>query len=502
MYRSRQTENLDKNVLEYLSSLDDDINLFYYDIVGTQAHCIMLNKIGILDHQELSRLLSSLSELKDNYMDQAKVRKILSSDSSEDIHEQIEALVTQSIGIKVAGKMHTGRSRNDQVALDVIMKTRDDLLVISNLITNLLRSLIARSKEYQTTIVSLYTHLQQAQIGTFSHYILSYSYSLLRDLERFNMIFDRINKSPLGACAIGGTNIPIDRKYTASLLGFDGLVENSIDATSSRDVIIEFLSSLAILMNSLSRIAEDFILWSTSEFNYIELEDKYSSTSSVMPQKKNPDPLEILRSHSSIVTGNLLSALTILKSLPTGYSRDLQDLKPLLWKSTAIVTNSLIIMVGIIDTFKVNKNIALKQANKSYAVSLDIAEQLVIKYNIPFRQAHKLVGHLVQYAIKNNSSISLKDIPKEELSRILDSIKIRINTDDLHTIIRDTISENSIYLRKSAGSPNPNEQKKMLVSIENLLIDKENILSKRITMVDQAFKNLQQLVIEKCKFDK
>ncbi|HET9774868.1 MAG TPA: lyase family protein, partial [Nitrososphaeraceae archaeon] len=214
----------------------------------------------------------------------------------------------------------------------------------------------------------------------------------------------------MGACAIGGTSIPIDRKYTASLLGFDGLVDNSIDATSSRDVLIEFLSSEAILMTSLSRIAEDFILWSTSEFNYIELADKYSSTSSVMPQKKNPDPLEILRSHSSIVTGNLLSALTIIKSLPTGYSRDLQDLKPLLWKSTAIVTNSLIIIVGIIDTFKVNKNIALEQANKSYAGSLDIAEQLVIKYNIPFRQAHKLVGRLVQYAIKNNDSISLKDI--------------------------------------------------------------------------------------------
>src|SRR5687767_4791567 len=275
LYRSRQKENLDKDVLNFLSSLREDVNIFYYDILGTQAHCLMLNKIGILTSDELS--------------------------FEEDIHEQIESIVIRDIGIDIGGKIHTGRSRNDQVVLDLRMKLRDDIMDISEDLINVIKSLIVRAKEHKDTIISLYTHLQQAQIGTMSHYLLSYSFNLLRDLDRIRSSLERINLSPLGSCAIGGTGIPIDRNYTASLLGFHGLLENSIDATSSRDSMIEYLSFLTILMTSLSRIAEDFILWSTSEFSYIELSDKYSSTSSVMPQKKNPDPLEILRSRTSIV---------------------------------------------------------------------------------------------------------------------------------------------------------------------------------------------------------
>ncbi len=210
------------------------------------------------------------------------------------------------------------------------MKLRDDIIDICELIINIIKSLVEKSKEHKNTIISLYTHLQQAQIGTVSHYLLSYSFSLLRDLERISFSFDRINLSPLGSCAIGGTGIPIDRNYTASFLGFRGLLENSIDATSSRDSFMEYLSFLSILMSTISRIAEDFILWSTSEFNYIELSDRYSSTSSVMPQKKNPDPLELLRSRTSIVHGMLIASLSIIKNLPSGYHRDLQDLKPLL----------------------------------------------------------------------------------------------------------------------------------------------------------------------------
>ena len=297
MYRSRQKENLDKDVLNFLSSLNEDTNILIYDILGTQAHCLMLNKIGILTSAELSKILSSLSKIK---FESTNSQNILSNELflSEDIHELVESIVIQDIGIDIGGKMHTGRSRNDQVILDVRMKLRDDIIDICELIINIIKSLVEKSKEHKNTIISLYTHLQQAQIGTFSHYLLSYSFSLLRDLERISSSFDRINLSPLGSCAIGGTGIPIDRNYTASFLGFRGLLENSIDATSSRDSLIEYLSFLSILMSTLSRIAEDFILWSTSEFNYIELSDRYSSTSSVMPQKKNPDPLEILRSRT------------------------------------------------------------------------------------------------------------------------------------------------------------------------------------------------------------
>ena len=497
LYRSRQKENLDKDVLNFLSSLNEDVNILSYDILGTQAHCLMLNKIGILTSDELSKILSSLSKIKYESKNKEMIQNLPSKDElflSEDIHELIESIVIQDIGIDIGGKMHTGRSRNDQVILDVRMKLRDDVINICELIINIIKSLIEKSKEHTNTIISLYTHLQQAQIGTVSHYLLSYSFNLLRDLERLSSSFEKINLSPLGSCAIGGTGIPIDRNYTASILGFQGLVENSIDATSSRDSMIEYLSFLSILMSTLSRIAEDFILWSTSEFNYIELADRYSSTSSVMPQKKNPDPLEIIRSRTSIVIGMLISSFSLVKNLPSGYHRDLQDLKPLLSNSATIVKESLLIMKGIIDTFKVNKKNTLQSANKSYGVSLDIAEQIVIKYNIPFRKVHKLIGTLVQHAVKNKN-ILLSQISKEDVNKILKFTDIQIDLEELMVILKDTTPENSILFRKSYGSPNPMQQKDMVNSIEKSLLVYCKVLSQRKELLDAALDNLKKEVI-------
>ncbi|HEX6645663.1 MAG TPA: argininosuccinate lyase [Nitrososphaeraceae archaeon] len=496
LYRSRQKENLDKDVLNFLSSLNEDVNILSYDILGTQAHCLMLNKIGILTSDELSRILSSLSKIKFESKNKERIQNILSNKLflSEDIHELIESLVIQDIGIDIGGKMHTGRSRNDQVILDVRMKVRDDIIDICELIINVIKSLIGKSKEHTNTIISLYTHLQQAQIGTVSHYLLSYSFNLLRDLERISSLFAKINLSPLGSCAIGGTGIPIDRNYTAFLLGFQGLLENSIDATSSRDSMIEYLSFLSILMSTLSRIAEDFILWSTAEFNYIELSDRYSSTSSVMPQKKNPDPLEIIRSRTSIVIGMLISSLSLIKNLPSGYHRDLQDLKPLLSNSATIVKESLHIMKGVIDTFNVNKKNAFNSANKSYGVSLDIAEQIVIKYNISFRKVHKLIGALVQHAVKNEN-ISLSQISKEDVNKILKFTQIKINVDELMFIIKDTTPEKSILFRNSYGSPNPMQQKDMVNSIEKSLLVYCKVVSERKELLYAAFANLEKEVI-------
>jgi argininosuccinate lyase len=496
LYRSRQKENLDKGVLNFLSSLREDVNIFYYDILGTQAHCLMLNKIGILSSDELSKVLYSLNKIKYQSKNEGTIQYIISNELSfeEDIHEQIESIVIRDIGIDIGGKIHTGRSRNDQVVLDLRMKLRDDIVDISEDLISVIKSLIVRAKEHKDTIISLYTHLQQAQIGTMSHYLLSYSFNLLRDLDRISSSFEKINLSPLGSCAIGGTGIPIDRNYTASLLGFHGLLENSIDATSSRDSMIEYLSFLTILMTSLSRIAEDFILWSTSEFSYIELSDKYSSTSSVMPQKKNPDPLEILRSRTSIVIGMLISSLSIIKNLPSGYNRDLQDLKPLLWNSSKIVKESLRIMKGIIDTFKVNKKNTLYSANKSYGVSLDIAEQIVIKYNIPFRKVHKLVGQLVQYAI-THENIPLDKTPQEEVNKILNSSKIKIDLDELMSIIKDVKPEKSILLRKSYGSPNPLQQNGMINSIEKSLLTYTKVLTERKELLFTTINNLDNVIL-------
>ena len=496
LYRSRQKENLDKDVLNFLSSLREDVNIFYYDILGTQAHCLMLNKIGILTSDELSKILYSLNKIKYQSKNEGTIQYIISNELSfeEDIHEEIESIVIRDIGIDIGGKIHTGRSRNDQVVLDLRMKLRDDIIDISEYLISVIKSLIVRAKEHKDTIISLYTHLQQAQIGTMSHYLLSYSFNLLRDLDRISSSFEKINLSPLGSCAIGGTGIPIDRNYTASLLGFQGLLENSIDAISSRDSMIEYLSFLSILMTSLSRIAEDFILWSTSEFSYIELSDKYSSTSSVMPQKKNPDPLELLRSRTSIVLGMLISSLSIIKNLPSGYNRDLQDIKPLLWNSSKIVKEALCIMKGIIDTFTVNKKNTLNSANKSYGISLDIAEQIVIKYNISFRKVHKFIGQLVQYAI-SKENIPLDQVPPDIVKKLLNSSQIKIDLDELMSIIKDINPEKSILLRKSYGSPNPLQQNDMINSIEKSLVTYTKILTKRKELLYTTFNNLDNVVL-------
>jgi argininosuccinate lyase len=258
--------------------------------------------------------------------------------------------------------------------------------------------------------------------------------------------------------------------------------------------MIEYLSYLSILMSTLSRIAEDFILWSTSEFNYIELSDRYSSTSSVMPQKKNPDPLEIIRSRTSIVIGMLISSLSIVKNLPSGYHRDLQDLKPLLFNSSTIVKESLLIMKGIIDTFKVNKKNTLHSANKSYGVSLDVAEQIVIKYNIPFRKVHKLIGTLVQHAVKNEN-LSLSQISKDDVNKILKLTHIQIDLDELMFILKDTTPEKSILFRNSYGSPNPMQQKDMVHSIEKSLYVYCKLLSQRKEMLYAALDNLEKVII-------
>ena len=247
-------------------------------------------------------------------------------------------------------------------------------------------------------------------------------------------------------------------------------------------------------MTTLSRIAEDFILWSTSEFNYIELSDKYSSTSSVMPQKKNPDPLEILRSRNSIVMGMLLSSLSIIKNLPTGYNRDLQDLKPLIWNSSKMVKDSLYVMKGIIDTFQVNKINALRSIEKNYGVSLDVAEQIVIKYNIPFRKVHKLIGQLVQYAI-SNKNIALDKIPQTEINKIISSLQIKINVDELMTTIKDIKPQNSILLRKSLGSPNPSHQNDMIKSIEKSTSMYYKVLKDRKDFLLTVYANLDNAIL-------
>lgn len=356
MYRSRPVGNLDSDALSFLSSMDDDVDLFFYDILGSQAHVIMLFESHILTQKEVVDILIGLNQLVSN-PEQLNRPGI---NSSEDIHEMIESAIIRITGIDSGGKMHTARSRNDQVVLDIRMKLRDDVNSICTEILRLARSLVRVAEENVDTIMPMYTHLQQAQLGVLSQYMLSYCYSLIRNFERYYDAFTRINASPLGACAIGGSSMDIDREKVATMLGFSGIVYNSVDATDSRDFLIEFVSICLNTMLDLCRMSEDFILWSTSEFGFIVLDDKYSSSSSAMPQKKNPDPLELIRGKTATIQGNFVSISSIMKGLPSGYSRDLQELKPLLWKTSSTLRDSIKIMERIVSTLYVDKKDCLQ----------------------------------------------------------------------------------------------------------------------------------------------
>ncbi len=383
--------------------------MFEDDIDGTEAHVIMLSEQKIIAKGDLKKILTSLEKIRKKY----GKGKIPKDTLHEDVHEFIEDQVIRDIGISSGGRMHTARSRNDQVAVDMRLRLRGELNELSIKLLATIEEIIKRADRERETVMMLYTHGQHAQIGLLSHYLLSYADALLRDLGRISDSYGRVNLCPLGSSAIGGTSFPINRRRVSDLLGFDGLVENSIDAVTSRDFIIETLSVLAILMSNLSRMSEDLIQWSTAEFGYIEVADAYASVSSVLPQKKNPDTLELIRGRTGNLIAALVATLTIVKGLPTGYNRDLQQTKPPLWFSLDGSSASLDIMRGVIKTMRVNKGHIQKQVRSSYAVAPDLADFLTRRKGLPFLQSHQVVGQLVK-----DLSAKGKDMSKLDPSSI------------------------------------------------------------------------------------
>jgi argininosuccinate lyase len=487
MYRSRPRGLIDQEILKFLSSIRDDFAVFYYDIIGSEAHVIMLHEIGYLSKGELVDILTALEEAK------VHPEEIMKKSEFEDIHESIEAFVVEKIGMDKGGMLQTARSRNDQVMVDLKMKLRIDINDICILLADLIDSLLKRADSNKDTVMLLYTHLQHAQIGSFSHYLLSYTESLFRDMERLGQSYGRINESPLGSSAIGGSTFSVDRNRTAALLGFDRLTTNSIDATSSRDVILEYLSCLGILMITLSRIAEDFILWTTSEFGYIELADPASSTSSAMPQKKNPDPLELLRAKSGGILGNLTASMAILKGLPSGYSRDLQELKSLVFQSSTTTEQSLRILRFVIDSCVVYKSRMLEAATQSFANAVDVAELLASREHLPFRSAHQLVGSLVNLAIKMGR-LTLANLEEDEIDQLLKSLGSQITAGKLKEVIKGCSAKGSLNLRKSKGSPNRVEQVEMILQNDIRLKDFRERIEKRQKAIEIAYDNLSKIV--------
>lgn len=391
---------------EFGASISFDQELVLEDLDGSIAHVTMLGKCGIIEEEEAGQIKKGLLALKEKAIN----NELEYSVKLEDIHLNLESQLTEMIG-SVGGKLHTGRSRNDQVATDMHLYLKKQTGAIIELIHEMQSALLSQAKLHVETIMPGYTHLQRAQPISFAHHLMAYFWMLERDKERYKESLKRINISPLGAGALGGTTFPIDRKLTAELLGFEGIYENSLDAVSDRDFILEFLSASSILMMHLSRLGEEIILWSSQEFRFIELDDAFSTGSSIMPQKKNPDMAELIRGKTGRVYGNLMGLLTVLKGLPLAYNKDMQEDKEGMFDTVRTVTGSLKIFAGMIHTMTVNTN-QMEVATKSdFSNATELADYLSEK-GIPFRESHEIVGKLVLTCVEKQCYLA--DLTLEE----------------------------------------------------------------------------------------
>lgn len=395
---------------EFGASIPFDQKLAKQDIQGSLAHVSMLEKTGILTTEEATQIKAGLQVLQNKLANGELTFTI----ENEDIHLNIEKYLHEEIG-PVAGKLHTGRSRNDQVATDMHLYLKDIVQEVIEKIQLFRQVLVHKAEENIETIMPGYTHLQHAQPISFAHHLMAYYGMLTRDQERFNESLKRIDISPLGCAALAGTTFPIDRAYSAELLGFSAIYENSLDGVSDRDFILEFLSNSSIMMMHLSRFCEELILWCSHEFQFVELTDTFSTGSSIMPQKKNPDMAELIRGKTGRVYGDLFGLLTVLKGLPLAYNKDLQEDKEGMFDTAHTILTSLDIMSGMIETMNLNKDIMEKATEKDFSNATELADYLANK-GIPFRQAHEIVGKLVLDCTKKG--IYLQDVPLDEYQAI------------------------------------------------------------------------------------
>jgi argininosuccinate lyase len=406
-WNGRFTEKTDKIVEDFTSSIDVDKRLYTYDIEGSIAHCRMLAKASIISEEDASSLMEGLGKIKR----EIEHKNFQFDNSLEDIHMHIESRLVQLVG-KAGQNLHAARSRNDQVALDVRMYLRDETLNTIKLLVMLRKGIVGLAKTHIDVVLPGYTHLQRAQPVLLSHHLMAYYEMFSRDAARFSDCLKRINVMPLGSAAIAGTTYPIDREYTAELLDFPKISANSIDAVSDRDFIIEFLSAASICMVHFSRMSEEFILWSSSEFGFIELPDSFATGSSIMPQKKNPDVPELVRGKTGRVFGDLMALLTIMKSLPLAYNRDMQEDKAALFNTVDILTECIEIYIKMLPKLKINKEAMRQATSTGFLNATDMADYLVAR-GMQFRQAHSCVGKAVGYAL--SKKMELHELTLEEL---------------------------------------------------------------------------------------
>ena len=416
MWAGRFEKTLDKMADDFNSSIHFDKKMYKQDIKGSLEHASMLCAVGILTPAELDSITEGLTSILDDLNNGALTFDL----NAEDIHMFVEAELTKRIG-DTGKKLHTARSRNDQVALDLRLYMRDEAKDIIELLKELIGSLLKQIKENQDAIMPGYTHLQRAQPITFAHHLLAYCMMLLRDITRLKDALSRMNYSPLGSCALAGTTYNTDRDMVASALGFDGVCMNSIDGVSDRDYCIELESAFSTIMMHLSRLSEEIILWSSWEFKFIELDDSYTTGSSIMPQKKNPDMAELVRGKTGRVYGDLMATLTMLKGIPLAYNKDMQEDKEAIFDATETVKKCLQVFIPMIATMKPLKENMYNAAKRGFINATDLADYLT-KRGLPFRTAYKIVGTIVGKCVKENKTLDELTLSEyKEYSEIFDA---------------------------------------------------------------------------------
>ncbi|WP_027717599.1 argininosuccinate lyase [Desulfovirgula thermocuniculi] len=415
LWGGRFQKDTDRLVEDFHSSISFDRRLYRHDIRGSQAHARMLARQGIISQEEAELIVRGLEEI----LADIEAGRVEFAVEAEDIHMNIEQLLTRRIG-PVGKKLHTARSRNDQVALDVRMYLKDEIDAIVGLLKKLQHTLLDLAEEHCETVMPGYTHLQRAQPVTLAHHLLAYVQMFWRDVERLLDCRRRTDVLPLGAGALAGTTFPLDPHFVAGELGFAAVAENSLDAVSDRDFAVEFVAAAAIIMMHLSRFCEEIVLWSSAEFGFIELDDAYSTGSSMMPQKKNPDVAELIRGKTGRVYGDLQALLTMLKGLPLAYNKDMQEDKEALFDAVDTVKKCLAVFIPMVSTMRVRKERMLAAAREGFTNATDLADYLVRK-GVPFREAHAQVGKMVLYALGEGKA--LEDLSLEEMRQFAPAVE-------------------------------------------------------------------------------
>ena len=461
LWGGRFTKETDKLVYQFNASISFDQRFFHQDIEGSIAHVVMLEKQGILTKQEKDDIVKGLTGIRED-VDNGILQI---TEEYEDIHSFVEANLIDRIG-DAGKKLHTGRSRNDQVALDMRLYTRQEVVHTEELLKELLDTLLAMMEEHIDTYMPGFTHLQKAQPVTLAHHLGAYFEMFKRDLLRMQDIYKRMNFCPLGAGALAGTTYPLDRGYTASLLGFEGPTLNSMDSVSDRDYLLEYLAAASTVMMHLSRFSEEIISWNSNEYRFVEIDDAYSTGSSIMPQKKNPDIAELVRGKTGRVYGALMSLLTTMKGIPLAYNKDMQEDKELSFDAMENVKGCIALFNGMLSTMKFNKEIMRNSANNGFTNATDAADYLV-NHGVPFRDAHGIVGQIVLYCIEKG--IAIDDMSLAELKAISPVFE-----EDIYEAIS---METCVNKRLTIGAPGKEAMEKV-ITLEKEYLAKNPAMTK------------------------